>query len=105
MYSLSSRNHFAAVVVCLLLGALPAGAQSDDWAAQPLEPVFHALPGNIELLRLENGIEVVLMRNPAQPMAGIYTQVKVGSARELRVRYISSTGAAVGRSRLLNWST
>ena len=82
MHNSSSRNVFAAAAVCLLLGALPAGAQSDDWSSRPLEPVFHALPGNIELLRLENGIEVVLMRNPAQPMAGIYTQVKVGSARE-----------------------
>ena len=59
-----------------------ATAQSVDWDHQSLEPVFHALPENIELLRLENGVEVVLMRNPGQPMVGIYTQVKVGSARE-----------------------
>ena len=44
--------------------------------------MFHPLPDNIEILRLENGLEVILMRNPAQPMVGIYTQVKVGSARE-----------------------
>ena len=47
-----------------------------------LEPVFHPLPENIEILRLDNGLQVMLMRNPSQPMVGIYTQVMVGSARE-----------------------
>ena len=64
-----------------LAGAAPGGPQAAA-ADFPLEPTFHALPANFELLRLENGLEVVLMRNPAQPMVGIYTQVKVGSARE-----------------------
>ena len=31
---------------------------------------------------LGNGLEVVLLANPAQPMVGIFTQVKVGSAWE-----------------------
>ena len=47
-----------------------------------LDPVFYPLPENVEVLRLENGLEVILMQNPAQPMAGIFTQVKVGSAWE-----------------------
>ncbi|MFO7652582.1 MAG: pitrilysin family protein [Candidatus Krumholzibacteriia bacterium] len=57
----------------------PAGAVFLD---EPLEPVFYEPPANVELLTLENGLPVVLMRNPAQPMVGIYTQVKVGSAYE-----------------------
>jgi len=63
---------------------LPAGAQgiSRDGADPNLLPVFRPLPDNIEILRLENGLDVILMQNPAQPMVGIYTQVKVGSARE-----------------------
>jgi len=56
--------------------------QAGEYTDPHLEPVFHPLPDNIEILRLENGLEVILMRNPAQPMVGIYTQVKVGSARE-----------------------
>lgn len=66
----------------LLLVAAPAAAQAPAWSGGNLDPVFHPLPANTELLRLDNGLEVVLMRNPAQPMVGIYTQVKVGSARE-----------------------
>ncbi|MBE0567124.1 MAG: insulinase family protein [Krumholzibacteria bacterium] len=76
----------AALLLVALAGtALPAGARPDAAAGYddlPLEPAFPALPANLELLRLENGLEVVLLRNPAQPMVGIYTQVKVGSARE-----------------------
>ncbi len=49
---------------------------------QQLEPTFYGLPENIEILQLENGLRVLLMRNPAQPMVGIYTQVGVGSAYE-----------------------
>ena len=68
-------------LLLVLAGAVPGGPKAAA-ADFPLEPSFHALPANFELLRLENGLEVVLMRNPAQPMVGIYTQVKVGSARE-----------------------
>ncbi len=39
-------------------------------------------PAGVEVLRLENGLEVLLLPNPSQPMVGVYTQVKVGSARE-----------------------
>ena len=76
------RIIIVAMALACLLTAGAAVAQSVDWDHQPLEPVFHALPENMELLRLENGLEVVLMRNPGQPMVGIFTQVKVGSARE-----------------------
>jgi zinc protease len=52
-------------------------------AAEPnLEPVFYPLPDNAEVLHLENGLQVIFLRNPAQPMVGVFTQVKVGSARE-----------------------
>jgi len=69
----------------IMAAALPAVGQmggQDTYGDLPLEPVFHPLPDNIEILRLENGLEIILMRNPAQPMVGIYTMVKVGSARE-----------------------
>ena len=69
------------VLLALLVVTTGAFAQ-DPYLDPPLDPVFPPLPDNIELLRLENGLEVILMRNPAQPMVGIYTQVKVGSARE-----------------------
>ena len=72
--------------VLLTVGLIMSSAvvqSADDVYVDPnLEPVFQPLPDNIEILRLENGLEVILMRNPAQPMVGIYTQVKVGSARE-----------------------
>ena len=76
----------AAVLIAasaLVPGRTPAargGRRPADEAA--LAPVFHALPGGVEILRLENGLHVVLLPNPAQPMVGIYTQVRVGSARE-----------------------
>ncbi|MCP4571531.1 MAG: insulinase family protein [bacterium] len=70
------------VIAVLCVVALPAAAQPAVWSDRNLEPVFHAPPAGTELLRLDNGLDVVLMRNPAQPMVGIYTQVKVGSARE-----------------------
>jgi predicted Zn-dependent peptidase len=66
----------------LLLAAAPSSAQDETWLAQQLEPVFHAPPADVEVLRLDNGLQVVLMPNPAQPMVGIYTQVRVGSAYE-----------------------
>jgi len=46
------------------------------------EPVFAPPPAGAEVLRLENGLEVLLLPNPSQPMVGVYTQVKVGSAWE-----------------------
>jgi zinc protease len=62
------------LVVALL--ALAAGG------AVAAAPDFYALPENIETLQLENGLRVVLMPNPAQPMAGVYVVVGVGSSRE-----------------------
>jgi zinc protease len=82
----------AAVLACLLaLFAVASLAQppvlDQDWVdagylGPRLEPIFHPLPENVEILTLENGLRVILMRNPAQPMVGIYTQVLVGSAYE-----------------------
>ncbi|MFO7608747.1 MAG: pitrilysin family protein [Candidatus Krumholzibacteriia bacterium] len=69
-------------VALAVAAALPAAAVGPGYDDLPLDPDFPALPANLELLRLGNGLEVVLLRNPAQPMVGIYTQVKVGSARE-----------------------
>jgi predicted Zn-dependent peptidase len=51
-------------------------------AAAAPPPDFYALPDNIETLQLENGLQVVLMPNTAQPMAGVYVVVGVGSSRE-----------------------
>ena len=73
---------FKLLVMILVLAAASGALAQGGYADAQLDPVFHPLPENIELLRLENGLEVIFMRNPAQPMVGIYTQVKVGSARE-----------------------
>jgi predicted Zn-dependent peptidase len=47
-----------------------------------VEPEFLAPPTGAEVLRLENGLQVLLLPNPSQPMVGVYTQVEVGSAWE-----------------------
>ncbi len=76
---------FSGVAIVVFLVVLLTGTvqgQVMHFNDSHLEPVFHPLPGNVEILRLENGLQVMLMQNPAQPMVGIYTQVKVGSARE-----------------------
>jgi len=77
------RNFFlsVALVVACVSVSLAAG-QDGQYMDPSLDPVFYPLPENVEVLRLENGLEVILMHNPAQPMAGIFTQVKVGSAWE-----------------------
>ncbi|MDY0108377.1 MAG: pitrilysin family protein [Candidatus Krumholzibacteria bacterium] len=69
------------LVFSVLIGAA-ACAQSDSWSNQSREPAFYPAPADIEVLRLDNGLQVVLMPNPAQPMVGIYCAVKVGSAWE-----------------------
>ena len=61
---------------------MPAVSSTAHGADLNLEPVFYPLADNVEVLHLENGLEVILMRNPAQPMVGVFTQVRVGSARE-----------------------
>ncbi len=63
----------AIILASLLTFAGAAGASAPD---------FYALPENIETLQLENGLQVVLLPNPAQPMAGVYVVVGVGSSRE-----------------------
>jgi len=60
----------------------PSAAQPGSYFTEQLDPVFYDLPENLEIRRLENGLRVVLMRNPAQPMIGVFTQVEVGSAYE-----------------------
>lgn len=65
-----------------LLAGVPALAAPHRAEAAATRPVFPALPDGTEILRLENGLPVVLLRNPGQPMAGLYVQVLVGSARE-----------------------
>jgi zinc protease len=76
------RVLIAAAALVAAVGA-PAVAQSPDpWLTQQLEPVFHAPPADVEILTLDNGLQVVLMPNAAQPMVGVYCQVKVGSAWE-----------------------
>ena len=74
--------------VCLFFLAMSGGAtvsaqvHGGQLLDPNLEPEFYPLADNVEVLRLENGLQVILMNNPAQPMAGIFTQVKVGAARE-----------------------
>lgn len=76
----------AACVFCSLPGAPAQAAPRKAAPAAPalpsLPPLLPSLPAGTEILRLENGLQVVLLRNPGQPMAGVYTQVLVGSARE-----------------------
>ncbi|PIE76778.1 hypothetical protein CSA17_00445, partial [bacterium DOLJORAL78_65_58] len=73
-----------ALIALSALGALGGGAEAraGQHSDPDLAPVFHTLPENVEVLTLENGLEVILMRNPSQPMVGVFTQVRVGSARE-----------------------
>lgn len=72
-----------AASVCFLPAAdAQAGNKRRAQATPEASPLLPVLPANAEILRLENGLPVVLLRNPGQPMAGIYTQVLVGSARE-----------------------
>jgi zinc protease len=68
-------QHPATVAVCALLIATATLAAGDDLS-------FPDLPPGAEVLRLENGLQVVLLPNPAQPMAAVLTQVRVGSAYE-----------------------
>ncbi|MBK9776056.1 MAG: insulinase family protein [bacterium] len=68
----------AGVLALVAAPALAAPRRSQPQAA----PLLPELPANTDILRLENGLPVVLLRNPGQPMVGIYTQVLVGSARE-----------------------
>ncbi|MBD3220837.1 hypothetical protein GF314_06305, partial [bacterium] len=79
-----------ALLLCLTLAA-PASGQAVRQveairtaaaAAAELEPEFLDPPAEAEVLRLENGVEVLLLPNPSQPMVGVYTQVEVGSAWE-----------------------
>ncbi len=72
----------AMLVMCFSAFGVVAAPEDGKYLDPNLDPVFYPLPENVEVLRLENGLEVILMCNPAQPMAGIFTQVKVGSAWE-----------------------
>lgn len=69
-------------LIMLVVSGSPAATASDRFVDPDLNPVFHELPENVEVMTLDNGLEVILQRNPSQPMVGIFTQVRVGSARE-----------------------
>ena len=91
---ISGRLSIHGLVAVVLLLALAPGStvngqtsRAQNWSdsaysVRRIEPVFNPLPASLEILRLENGMQVLLMNNPAQPMVGIYTQVRVGSAYE-----------------------
>ncbi|MCB1182612.1 insulinase family protein [bacterium] len=80
------RNLMRGLMLVLTLAGLAGNSFSQGrgggFAGDSLEPAIHPLAENVEILRLENGMDVILMRNPGQPMVGVYTQVKVGSAWE-----------------------
>lgn len=81
------RAHALALAAACLFCSLPvphaqAAPRKVAPAAPALPPLLPSLPAGTEILRLGNGLQVVLLRNPGQPMAGVYTQVLVGSARE-----------------------
>ena len=91
---LASRlaRFFAVVALMALMvpySALAARQQDDvsQWSGAAtysgdVAPSFSGMPANTEVLRLENGLQVLLMHNPSQDMVSIVTQVKVGSAFE-----------------------
>jgi zinc protease len=66
----------------LMIAAVMQAQTTETWLTQQLEPTYHEPAASVEVLQLDNGLQVVFMPNPAQPMVGIYCQVKVGSARE-----------------------
>lgn len=84
------------VVAALVLALILAGATVDSSGQAPAattawenpgfdsgdDPSFPGLPTGAEVLRLENGLQVLLLPNPAQPMVGVFTQVRVGSIQE-----------------------
>ncbi len=85
------RKTIPTILLVATLAAVAAGAPnqpvSPTWsggASYPgaAAPVFADLPDNVEVLRLENGLQVLLMHNPSQDMTAVVTQVKVGSAFE-----------------------
>ena len=49
--------------------------------AKPTEEI-QQLPSGVSIHQLDNGIKVLLIENPALPMIGVNTVVKVGSAYE-----------------------
>ncbi len=61
--------------------------EREGWSAATAPPSaetprFPGLPTGAEVLRLENGLQVLFLRNPGQPMVSVTTQVLVGSAHE-----------------------
>jgi len=66
---------------------VPDGADQSGWSSTGVlpddaSPVFGEPAPGVEILRLENGLRVLLLPNPSQPMVSISTQVLVGSAFE-----------------------
>ncbi len=50
--------------------------------AKPQKVHLNTLPSNVSLFQLDNGMQVLLIENPALPMVGVNVVVKVGSAYE-----------------------
>ena len=67
----SNNNFFKAIILFIFI-------QSYLFAF----PQIENLPDGVSLYKLDNGIEVLLIENPALPMIGVNTVVKVGSAYE-----------------------
>jgi len=79
----------ALLITFVSSSALAARQQDDDaeWSGAATYPgyevlSFEGMPANTEVLRLENGLQVLMMHNPSQDMVSVVTQVMVGSAYE-----------------------
>jgi len=80
-------NRVLTIVIPVLLTTVCA-AQSPNIAEDGMmdqsarEPVLSALPDGVSIHQLDNGLQVLLIENPALPMIGVNVVVKVGSAYE-----------------------
>jgi len=60
-------TNFVRIISCVFLSAISLGS---------------SLPNGVSVHRLDNGMDVILMENPALPMVGVNVVVKTGSAYE-----------------------
>lgn len=63
-------------------GAAPGDAQPGIAQAGSTQPGVAPLPKGASVYRLDNGMEALLIENPALPMVGVNVLIKVGSAYE-----------------------
>ena len=75
-------SRFSGAFLMMLVLVTGALGQGETWLTEQLEPIYYTPASDVEILQLDNGLQVVLLPNPAQAMVGIYCQVKVGSAWE-----------------------